>query len=86
MIANPFITPHEMAVQIATQLRERRLSYNLSQKSLAEHAGISLAVLKKFERTGKISLETLLKLALPLESLQQFGALFEKQDTIPFKP
>ncbi len=73
-----FSTPSEVAIEIASALREKRLQLNLTQKTLAEKAGISLAVLKKFESTGKISLQTLLKLALALGSLGDFQHLFKK--------
>lgn len=70
------VTPQEMAMYIAERAQEKRLSLNLSQKSLSEHSGVSLSVLKKFERTGKISLESLLKIALALGSLEDFKKLF----------
>jgi len=44
---------------------------------LAERSGVSYGVLKKFERTRKISLESLLKLALTLGSLIAFKDLFK---------
>lgn len=69
-------TPTEVANKLAQQVKAKRLSMNLSQKTLAERAGVSYAVLKKFERTGKISLESLLKLALVLNSLAEFESLF----------
>lgn len=71
------ITPHEMGSHIAKRVRERRLSVNLSQKTVSQQAGVSLAVLKKFEQTGKISLESLLKIALVLGSLEEFRHLFK---------
>ncbi|MCE5318132.1 MAG: helix-turn-helix domain-containing protein [Parachlamydia sp.] len=76
MIPNEFITPLEMASHIAKWVKEKRLEQNLSQHSLLERSGVSLAVLKKFERTGKISLESLLKLSLALGSLVDFTQLF----------
>lgn len=69
-------TPNDVALQLAKQLQAKRLGYNLSQKTLADRAGVSYGVLKKFERTGKISLESLLKLALVLDSLTEFEILF----------
>ncbi len=71
-----FMTPVEVAERIAKASKERRLSMNLSQKSLSERSGVSFGVLKKFERTGKISLESLLKIALTLDSLNDFTKLF----------
>jgi transcriptional regulator with XRE-family HTH domain len=70
------ITPKEAAEHIAKAAKVKRLSLNLSQKSLSERSGVSFSVLKKFENTGKISLESLLKLALTLDSINDFTNLF----------
>lgn len=76
MISSIFVTPAEMEAEIAKAAKEKRLSLNLSQKSLSERSGVSFGVIKKFERTGKISLESLLKLAMALGALQEFSKLF----------
>lgn len=73
-------TPHEMATRIAKKMQARRLFLNLSQKSISERSGVSFGVIKKFERTGKISLESLLKIALILDSLEEFDGLFKEKD------
>ena len=73
-----FITPIQMLEIIAAQLKARRLFLNLSQQSLSDRSGVSLSVIRKYERTGKISLESLLKLAVILDSLKQFEDLFQK--------
>lgn len=84
MIYEEFITPLEVASQIASSAREKRLLANLSQKSLSHLSGVSLGVLKKFERTGKISLESLLKLAAALGTLKNFIPLFkDKTSDLP---
>lgn len=70
------LTPHEMAERIAKQAQAKRLALNLSQLTLAKHSGVSYGVLKKFERSGKIALESLLKLALSLDAMEEFGGLF----------
>ncbi len=72
-----YFSPSEFSLHIAKSAREKRLSMNLSQQSLAERSAVSLGVLKKFEHTGKISLESLLKLALVLEALNDFTELFK---------
>jgi transcriptional regulator with XRE-family HTH domain len=69
--------PDDLIRRIATQSKAKRLALNLTQQSLAERSGVSLSVLKKFERTGKISLESLLKLALVLDALNEFADLFK---------
>lgn len=73
-----FMTPQEVSLFIAKRAKEKRLEEDLSQHTLSERSNVSLGVLKKFERTGKISLESLLKLALALGSLNDFIELFKK--------
>ena len=71
------VTPNEMAMHIAKQAQTKRLSLNFSQKTLSDRSGVSFGVIKKFERTGKISLESLLKIALTLGTLEEFQDLFK---------
>jgi transcriptional regulator with XRE-family HTH domain len=71
-------TPQEAAEQLAERAKQKRLLMNLSQQSLAAHSGVSLSVIKKFEKVGKISLESLLKIALSLGSLDEFEYVFKK--------
>lgn len=77
MISINMETSLEVQKKIALKVRAKRLSLNLSQQTLADRSGISFGVLKKFERTGQISLESLLKLAFALDSLDEFNSLFE---------
>lgn len=69
-------TPQEVAGCIAKKVQAKRLSLNFSQQTLSERSGVSFGVIKKFERTGKISLESLLKIALALGALEEFSSLF----------
>ncbi len=78
------MTPQSMAEHIAKLARAKRLALNFSQTSLAERSGVSLGVLKKFERTGKISLVSLLKLAVILDAFEEFKALFKKAEPESF--
>jgi len=70
-------TPREIEIQIAKRAQAKRLALNLTQKTLSDRSGVSFGVIKKFERTGKISLESLLKIALILDSLPEFIELFK---------
>ena len=72
-------TPFEVSQALAKSAREKRLSQNLSQKSLSENSGVSYAVIKKFELSGKISLESLLKIAAALGCLGGFLEIFKSQ-------
>lgn len=76
MISIDLITPLEMQQKLAEKMRTKRLALNLSQQTLSKKSGVSYGVLKKFEQTGQISLESLLKLALALGSLRDFDTLF----------
>ena len=78
MIPLNILTPLEFLTQIAQNAKAKRLSLNLSQHNLSLRSGVSLGSIKRFERTGKISLESLLKLALVLKSLEAFNSLFAK--------
>lgn len=73
-------SPSEMTVIIAKKAQKQRLELNLSQKTLSEKSGVSYGTLKKFEQTGQISLESLLKIALALGEMDQFENLFTKGD------
>ena len=73
----------EILLNTAVRLRELRLAQNLSQAGLAARAGVSLSVLRLFERTGKISFESLVKLAIALKAEAGIDALFQAQADAP---
>lgn len=85
MLTVDFLTPHDYLLQISKKAKAKRLSLNLTQNSLAIRSGVSLGTIKRFERTGQISLESLLKLSLVLESLDSFSGLFKPPpiETLP---
>lgn len=76
MISVNLMTTGEMQKAIVNRARDLRLELNLSQQTLSEKSGVSYGSLKKFEQTGQISLESLLKLALILGCMDDFKALF----------
>ena len=73
-------TPSEMMDTLKTNFRQRRKALGHTQPELATRSGVSLGSLKRFERFGQISLESLLKLALVLECLGEFGRLCEVEE------
>lgn len=76
MVSVNMMTPSEMQKEIASRARDFRLELNLSQQTLSEKSGVSYGSLKKFEQTGKISLESLLKLAVVLGCMDDFNTVF----------
>jgi len=69
-------TPAEVALQLAARLRQLRLERNLTRASLAARAGVTVSSLKRFESTGKASLDLVLRLALSLDRLDELNDLF----------
>ncbi|MCF6206234.1 MAG: helix-turn-helix domain-containing protein [Sulfurovum sp.] len=52
----------------------------LTQAELAKRSDVSLGSIKRFESSGQISLESLLKVAFVLECLDGFGSLCEVEE------
>ncbi len=65
-------TPSSVMIDIKNSFKQKRLSLNLTQDGLAKRSGVSLGSVKRFESSGEISLKSLLKLAVVLESLDAF--------------
>jgi len=70
------LSPAEMAKSLADRVRALRLFKGWTRATLAQRAGISAASLKRFETTGKASLELALKAAHALARLEEFNGLF----------
>jgi transcriptional regulator with XRE-family HTH domain len=83
MLAIEMKLPEEVRRDIASRFKDRRLTLNLTQKDLAARAGVSWASLKRFEREGLVSLESLLKIALVLDCLGDFDKLVVDTPEIP---
>jgi transcriptional regulator with XRE-family HTH domain len=75
-------TPLELSKAIAERHKLLRKKLRLSQKEMAERSGVSLGSLKRFENTGKISLEALLKLAHLSGRLKDFDSIFQSGDDL----
>lgn len=69
-------TPGEIARSVATRVRTLRLQRGWTQQELADRAGLTLATLRRFERTGRISFDRLLRIAVILDAVAGFGEIF----------
>lgn len=67
--------PVETGKALAERMRALRLGKGWTRETLAKRSGISAASLKRFENTGKSSLELVLKAAHALARLEEFNAL-----------
>ena len=70
-------TPEQVGVALAARARELRLERGWRQVTLARRSGVSLASLRRFEESGRVSLRNLLKLAFALNRLDDFDALLQ---------
>jgi HTH-type transcriptional regulator / antitoxin HipB len=70
-------TPEQVSRTLAARVKELRLARGWKQATLAERSGVSLASLRRFEDTGKVSLQHLLSLAFALNRLDDFNTLLE---------
>jgi len=67
-----FNTPESITSTLKQNFKNKRLNLDLTQVGLAKKSGVSLGSLKRFENSGLISLESLLKLAVVLDCLDDF--------------
>ena len=66
--------------RIAIRVRVRRREAKISQVELAGRSGVSLGSVKRFERSGEISLTSLLRIAVVLGYENDFEKLFERKN------
>ena len=75
------ITPAKAQKKLAEHARTQRLQMELTQEGLAKRSGVPLPTLRKFERTGAISLESFLKLHMVLGSLEDILKATQMKET-----
>lgn len=71
--------PHEVAKEIASRVKQRRLELGLTQRALARRADLALSTYRLFEQKGNISLKSLLNIAFALNTLDDFDNIFDKR-------
>ncbi len=67
--------PSDILKSTARNVAELRKEMNWTQKDLEYKSGVSYGSIKRFERSGKISFESLLKIAEALSRLYEFETL-----------
>lgn len=76
MVDFALAVPDEVCVAFGERARARRLMLNLSVDELAARVGISTKTLGNFERTGRCTLETFVRV------LEALGALPDLQNVL----
>ena len=80
-------SPKDVLEEVRDRFKRRRLALNLSQAGLAKRSSVALGSLKRFETTGLVAFDSLLKLALVLDCLGDFdGLAAEDAQSLSGKP
>ena len=69
--------PGEVALLLAGKSKNLRLFKGYTRKTVSKMSGVPESTIKYFETTGKVSLESILKIAFVLDVLPSFEALFD---------
>ena len=72
-----FVTYDEKQLEIAKRFVAIRKNRKVSQQRLSILSGVSYASIRRFEKTGDISLSSLVKLALSLQLYDDLDNLFK---------
>lgn len=72
-------TPDKMKLIISDNVIARRKERKISQMTLAEKSKVSYGSIRRFEKTGEISLSSLLKIALALDCIEDFREIFSHE-------
>lgn len=72
--------PFDVLKDIAQKHRNIRKQLKLSQVELSERSGVSLGSIKRFEQTGQVALESLLKLVFILGRLEEFETILKSKE------
>ena len=71
-----FDTPLDICLSTAKKAVARRKALHITQMELAGMAGVSFASVRRFETTGQISFESLVKIAIALDMKDDVKNLF----------
>ena len=74
--------PYDFLEELALRHKTIRKQSGLSQSQLAQRSGVSLGSIKRFELTGQISLESLLKLVQILNRLSDFELILKPTENL----
>lgn len=74
--------PHDFLDELALRHKILRKQAGYSQSEMAKRSGVSLGSIKRFELTGQIALESLLKLVHVLNRLKDFDLILNPIENI----
>ncbi len=66
----------DIALEVAASMKRRRIEKNITREQLARESGVAPATLARFEQKGKISFESLVRLAMALGYAAEIRSIF----------
>jgi len=76
------LTANAIAGELGSRIKTARLNANLTQKALAQKAGVSLKAVTNGEK-GKSTLESMIAILIALEMTEQLNSFIQKQEISP---
>ena len=70
--------PQLLMMRLAGNCKARRLEKGYSRRTLSELTGIPAPTIERFERTGRISLESFCRLSIEFDYFDELGAIMGK--------
>lgn len=68
----------EIAKEIASDFRKRRIEKNLTREDVADKSGVAVSNIVRFEQKGHISLKNLIGIAMALEYTAEIKNIFSE--------
>lgn len=72
-------SPAELALDVARREKDIRKKRGMTQSELARRASVSLGSLRRFEQTGLIAFDSLIRISLVLECGDDIANLFRRK-------
>ena len=70
--------PERLMEMMAKNCKDRRLERGYSRRTLAERTGVPAPTIERFEKTGKISLESFCAIAVEFDYFQEMAEILSK--------
>ena len=80
MIPLSLMAPGDVARSVAARARARRVALGLTQQEVADRSGVNIWTLRRFEASGKLAFDALIRVAVVLDAIEAFGALFPEPE------
>lgn len=72
-------TEQSITIELIERFKKRRKEYGLTQEDLSKRSGVSYGSIRRFESSGDISLNSLLKISSVIGCLEDFNELFKNE-------